>query len=126
MSDGELSKRELGRYIEDQAIEILNQRGYILIQRNWWLRSYGEIDIIMAKDQVVCFVEVRGRRMATCTDIYGGAAASLSAEKRRRLRNLATVWLRRNRPDATAELLAFAAEHDSSGRIVNWELIPIM
>ncbi|NLZ55618.1 MAG: YraN family protein [Clostridiaceae bacterium] len=126
MPNDELSKRELGRYIEDQAIEILHQRGYTLIQRNWWLRPYGEIDIIMSRDRAVCFVEVRGRRITACTDIYGGAAASLSAEKLRRLRNLATAWLRRNRSDAPAELLAFAAEHDSSGRIVNWELIPIM
>lgn len=58
--------------------------------RNWRCR-YGELDVVAAEParRTVVFVEVKTRT----GDGYGGLAYAVPAEKLRRLRRLAALWL---------------------------------
>jgi putative endonuclease len=78
------STKQVGDAAEDAALQHLQDRGLRLLQRNYRTpgRGGGEIDLIMrAADGTVVFVEVRQRRSVS----HGGAAASVSALKQRRL-----------------------------------------
>jgi putative endonuclease len=77
-----------GQRAEDRALAFLQRRGLRLVERNWRCRG-GEIDLIMLERQVRVFVEVRQRSR---TD-FGGALASITPEKCRRLQLAATLYL---------------------------------
>ena len=48
-----------GDYFEDKAVEFLSSSGYQIIERNYYARKLGEIDIVAFKDDVYHFVEVK-------------------------------------------------------------------
>jgi len=76
--------RALGLGAEDRALAHLQQQGLRLVQRNFRTpgRGGGEIDLIMREpDGTLVFVEVRQRR----NDRAGGAAASITPTKQRRI-----------------------------------------
>jgi putative endonuclease len=69
---------------EDEALAFLQEHGLRLLQRNYRTpgRGGGEIDLIMqSPDGTVVFVEVRQRSRSD----FGGAAASISLRKQRRI-----------------------------------------
>ena len=78
------STKLAGDAAEEQALRHLERAGLRLLERNYRTpgRGGGEIDLIMgAPDGTLVFVEVR-RRASTG---HGGAAASVSATKQRRI-----------------------------------------
>lgn len=82
---------ERGRQAEDHAWAYLQAQGLRLLQRNYRTpgRGGGEIDLIcQTPDGTVVFVEVRSRTSSA----FGGAAASISATKRRRIVFAARHW----------------------------------
>ena len=88
--------KQLGDAAEDTALRYLQERGLRLLLRNYRTpgRGGGEIDLIMrAPDGTVVFVEVRLRKSAS----HGGAAASVSALKQRRIIFAARHYLMRMR-----------------------------
>ena len=48
-----------GNYFEDKASDYLSSNGYLIIERNFYAKKLGEIDIIAKKDEVYHFVEVK-------------------------------------------------------------------
>ncbi|MEA3290654.1 MAG: YraN family protein, partial [Campylobacterota bacterium] len=48
-----------GDYFEDKAASFLVSNGYIIIDRNYYAKKLGEIDIIALKDDTYHFVEVK-------------------------------------------------------------------
>ncbi len=48
-----------GDYFEDKAVEFLSSNGYFIVERNYYAKKLGEIDIIALKDEVYHFVEVK-------------------------------------------------------------------
>ena len=58
----------------------LEQHGFKLVHRNWQCRL-GELDLVMQKGDTLAVVEVRQRSSAN----FGGAAASVTAAKQRKL-----------------------------------------
>jgi putative endonuclease len=66
----------------------LEARGLSIVERNY-RRRCGEIDLVARDGPTVVFVEVRLRRGAS----FGGAAASITAAKRRRLIQAASLYL---------------------------------
>lgn len=69
---------------EDRALQHLSRAGLLLLERNYRTpgRGGGEVDLIMrATDGTLVFVEVRHRG----THAFGGAAASISRLKQRRI-----------------------------------------
>ena len=77
-----------GELAEALAADYLQQRGLKLIERNYSCRL-GEIDLILADGPALVFVEVRLRRNRD----YGGAAASVTAAKRKRIVRAARHYL---------------------------------
>ena len=80
-----------GLRYEDRAREFLQQRGLELLQSNFRCRL-GEIDLIMRDGNTVCFIEVKFRGS---TD-FGGAAASITPSKQRKIIKTALFYLSRH------------------------------
>jgi len=51
--------RSKGDYFEDKAIDFLFSNGYKIIDKNFYAKKLGEIDIIATKNDVYHFVEVK-------------------------------------------------------------------
>jgi putative endonuclease len=77
-----------GRQAEQQAGIFLQRQGLTILQRNYRCR-YGEIDLIMRDGNMIVFVEVRLRSNKN----YGGAAASIDANKQGKLLRAAQSFL---------------------------------
>lgn len=73
---------------EEAALRFLLAQGLTLRQRNYRCRV-GEIDLIMQQGDAIVFVEVRFRASRS----HGGAAASVTASKQRKLRLTASHYL---------------------------------
>ncbi|MFZ4538708.1 YraN family protein [Propionivibrio sp.] len=69
-----------GKLAEDLAAHFLEKRGFTVVARNFHCRG-GEIDLVCRDGKVLVFVEVRLRRNAA----YGGAGASITTTKQRRI-----------------------------------------
>ena len=83
-----------GDAAEQAALAFLQAQGLHLLARNQRTpgRGGGELDLVMqAPDGTVLFVEVRARRTAD----HGGAAASITAAKQRRIVLAARHFLQR-------------------------------
>ncbi len=81
------STKAVGDDAESRALAWLQQRGMTLVQRNYRVARgpgarAGEVDLIVRdRDGTLVFVEVRARRSRA----QGGAAASVTAAKQRRI-----------------------------------------
>ena len=76
--------KSVGDSGEELALRFLIKKGLMLVARNFKTpgRGGGEVDLIMrTSDGTLVFVEVRQRKSAS----HGGAAASISTLKRRRI-----------------------------------------
>ncbi|WP_198344030.1 YraN family protein [Mycobacterium dioxanotrophicus] len=85
-----MTRAEIGALGEQLAVEHMATVGLRALVRNWRCR-YGELDVIAedAATGTVVFVEVKTRT----GDGYGGLAEAVPAQKVRRLRRLAALWL---------------------------------
>ncbi|GAB1420264.1 YraN family protein [Anaerolineales bacterium] len=74
------SMKKSGDLGEDMACELLNSKGYTIIDRNWHCRS-GEIDIIAKIQNIWVFVEVKTRNTRHTSDAFN----AITNKKRERL-----------------------------------------
>jgi putative endonuclease len=88
--DHRTEKQIVGQAGEDCALMHLQQHGLTLRERNFRCKG-GEIDLIMQESGTLVFVEVRKRARSR----HGGAAASITYAKQRRLVIAAQVYLKR-------------------------------
>lgn len=86
--DKRTDKRIKGDEKERLAEEYLAARGFRLIERNFLCKS-GEIDLIMKDQDSLVFIEVRYRE----NQEFGGALASITAGKQKKLRRAAEYYL---------------------------------
>ncbi|MGH1361493.1 MAG: YraN family protein [Burkholderiaceae bacterium] len=89
------TKQRRGAAGEDQALAAMQAAGLVLIERNSASRL-GEIDLIMQDQQTIVFVEVRVRSSMA----FGGAAASVTPAKQRRVQRHAQAWLKKSFGDS--------------------------
>jgi putative endonuclease len=75
-----VSTQAIGKRGEDLAARFLERRGLAILARNFRCRG-GEIDLVCRDGRSLVFVEVRLRRAGG----YGGAGASITARKQRRI-----------------------------------------
>ena len=87
-----MNRAGIGRAAEDAAAELLQAKGFSVVERNFRVKV-GEIDLIARDRDEIVFVEVRARRASG----FGGAAASVGGVKRRKLVRAAAVWLQARR-----------------------------
>jgi putative endonuclease len=74
---------------EDLATAFLEQEGYLIVERNYFARKLGEIDIIAQKDEVLHFIEVKAGK-ADFDPIYNVTPAKL-----RKVINSAQYYMKR-------------------------------
>jgi putative endonuclease len=91
----EATTKALGDAAEDAALAHLQRQGLALVARNFRTpgRGGGEIDLVMRDGATLVFVEVRKRASRT----HGGAAASVTVAKQRRIVFAARHYLLRLR-----------------------------
>ncbi|MEB3184203.1 MAG: YraN family protein [Cyanobacteriota bacterium] len=97
-------RQRLGRWAEQRALRLLQQRGWQLLGRNWRCR-WGELDLICGKEGRLLLVEVKGRRPGSRD---GGGIAALRGAQRRRLGRAWACWLA-DHPDQAACPVEFVA-----------------
>ncbi len=96
--DSALARRpSLARRAEALAAQYLDERGYAITARNW-RRPEAEIDLVVARDGLCIFVEVRSR---TGTE-RGHPLETVTASKRARVLRAARLYLDEEKPSATA------------------------
>ena len=84
------ARAQAGARAEAMAARFLERQGLAVVARNVRYRL-GEIDLVARDGGTLVFVEVRLRRRAA----FGGAAASITAAKRARIRAAAELYLAR-------------------------------
>ncbi|WP_409439222.1 YraN family protein [Psychromonas sp. GE-S-Ul-11] len=77
-----------GVQAEQQALAFLQKQGLLLICQNFYCR-FGEIDLIMSDQGTLVFIEVRYRK----NQDFGGATASITPQKQRKLIKTAKHYL---------------------------------
>ena len=97
-----------GRWGEDLAVRHLERLGLVVLERNWRSRT-GEIDIVARDGQTdtLVFCEVKTRS----SEDFGSPLAAVTPRKVRRLRALASEWMR---------------AHDRSAREMRIDVIGIL
>jgi putative endonuclease len=95
------SKKQIGVRGEDLACAELERQGLQVLERNWRCRL-GEIDIVAAEaganGLTMVFCEVKCRSGLG----FGHPLEAITFTKRRTLRQLAAVWMRQHRVEASA------------------------
>ena len=108
----DVTTRLRGNAAEDAALAHLLAAGLTLVERNYRTpgRGGGEIDLVMREaGGTLVFVEVRARAGTT----HGGAAASVSGVKQRRIVLAARHYLMRHRspPACRFDVVAIDGNH---------------
>ena len=87
-----MNPRELGAAAERIAAQFLRSQGMRVLLTNY-RRRLGELDLVAQSDDVLAIIEVRTRSSSA----FGGAAASVTRIKQRRLVRAAQQLLQRER-----------------------------
>ena len=88
-----MDRRQTGSLAENSASAFLESQGFTIVTRNF-LRRVGELDVVARAGDLLVVAEVRTR----ASDHFGGAAASVSRGKQRRIA-ATTALLLQCRPD---------------------------
>lgn len=83
--------KKFGKEGEDLAVEMLIEKGYQIIERNYYYQNRGEIDIV-AKDKgtgFLVFVEVKSRKNLEC----GEPEYSITKKKITQVKRMAEIYL---------------------------------
>jgi putative endonuclease len=80
--------RFFGKVSEDRAIDFLQDRGFSIVDRNYYASKLGEIDIIAKKGNILHFIEVKSSR-ANFEPIY-----NITPAKIRKIINSANYYLK--------------------------------
>ena len=101
-----MSRRALGARGEAIAARWYETRGYRVLDRNWRTRQ-GELDLVLGRDRVVVFCEVKTRT----SDAFGEGVEAVTPTKQARLRRLAGEWL---------------STHDARARDLRFDVVSIL
>lgn len=90
-----MKKKEIGQYGEDLAARFLIGKGFVIVERNFRTR-WGEIDLIVKKEKILHFVEVKTRTSLQ----FGAPTEAINYFKQQRLLGAANMFLlARNRKE---------------------------
>ncbi len=107
-----------GQHYECLAKNYLLESGLSLLKQNYRCR-FGEIDLIMCDQEVLCFIEVKFRK----NQAFGGAASAIPRQKQKKIVKSALVFISENRKLAQRSMRfdAFLVQQqENSDHSVNW------
>jgi len=81
-------RRRLGQFGEDLVVKWYESGGYRIVARNWRCRE-GEIDIVVAIDDILVFCEVKTRSSTA----FGSPFDAVTPAKQMRVRRIAMRFL---------------------------------
>jgi putative endonuclease len=81
-------RQTLGRWGENLAASYLIQKGFLVLERNF-RTPYGEIDLIVQRENLLVFVEVKTR----ASDTFGLPEEAITPKKREHLVATARAYL---------------------------------
>jgi len=84
--------RAKGDIAEDRAVEFLQERGFVVLERNFYSR-FGEIDIVAKKGDTLHFVEVKSGLD------YESAVVNITPTKVKKLVKTLYVYMKKNSLD---------------------------
>ncbi|NEE03661.1 YraN family protein [Phytoactinopolyspora halotolerans] len=99
-------KDSVGAYGEDVAARYLEDKGLVIVARNWRCAA-GEIDIVALDGDLVVICEVKTRSGFG----YGSGLEAVTREKGARLRRLAVAWREANGCDRAPVRIDVVAVH---------------
>lgn len=79
--------KQVGKTGEDLAVELLKDKGFQILERNW-SNKWGEIDIIAKDKDVIVFVEVKTK----IGNFYGSPEQMINAKKLEKIQKLASLY----------------------------------
>ena len=88
------NNRKMGNHGEQLAERYLIDRGYRILTRNFRC-GFGEIDMVVSKEKIIVFVEVKYRRNLN----RGYPAESVTKLKQRKIRKTAEYYIYKNQND---------------------------
>ena len=99
-----------GRRSESKALQLLQSKGYRLVQKNYRCNC-GEIDLIMQDGTTLVFIEVRSRS----SQAYGGALESIDYGKQQKIIKTAVRYLYKHniydKVDVRFDLVCISGAH---------------
>jgi len=105
--------KKFGDESESVATRFLVEYGYIVIERNYFARKLGEIDIIAQKDGILHFIEVKSGR-ADFDPVYNVTPAKL-----RKVINSAHYYMKTKNLDVVFSIDVLIIRHDEVEFIEN-------
>lgn len=112
---------QIGQKAEENALQFLLNQGFQLIVQNYHCQ-FGEIDLIVFKNELLVFVEVRQRKAS----VFGNAASSVTASKQRKISQAAAIFLQTHPQfetfDCRFDVIAIdvAARTNKAAPEINW------
>ena len=104
--------RAKGNLAEDKACAFLYDNGFSILDRNFY-SSFGEIDIIVTKDDVLHFIEVKSG------DDYELAIQNITKSKLSKLIKTGNIYMKKNSFDSDYEYDAILVTPDGIFHIEN-------
>lgn len=83
-----MNKREIGSRYEEQAARFIEDKGYIILEKNFRCKL-GEIDLIGKSDNYLCFIEVKYRSSIG----HGFPSEAIDYRKQKRIINSAMTYM---------------------------------
>lgn len=110
--------RELPRLFGDQSENLatlfLEQESFMILERNYFARKLGEIDIIAKHDDVLHFIEVKSGKSDSFDPVYNVTPAKL-----RKVVNSAHYYMKTKRLDMAFSIDALIIRQDEVEFIEN-------
>ncbi len=85
-----MNNRRFGSVGEQLAADYLERNGFTIMDRNFRAGRFGEIDIVAAENEYICFIEVKTRTGS----LFGTPAQAVGYTKREKLKKLAWIYLK--------------------------------
>lgn len=57
-----MGSRDYGNESEDRAVRYLENIGFVIVERNYYARKLGEIDVVATRGGVIHFIEVKSSK----------------------------------------------------------------
>lgn len=94
-------KRLTGSLGEDIVAIYLERNGFVIVERNFRFKRFGEIDIIARENEFLCFIEVKCRT----SNAFGTPSEAVTQSKQENIRKLACIYM--NSRNLSNEYLRF-------------------
>lgn len=107
-----MNTKQIGKMGENAACEYMSKNGYNIVKRNFYTR-YGEIDIILRKDEYTVFAEVKTRKYTS----FGTPSEFVDKRKRERIIKSAVLYLGESETAIRFDVVEVMYKND--GEIVN-------